>query len=386
MEEIKFVSRRGTSCKKWDKQTEMFSKDGLVGLWVADMDFKCADCILEAMHKYVDFGVFGYVYPWDSYFDAIIRWEKEKHGYEVKKEWICFAPGVVPGFNWVQNMLTEPGDGVMILTPSYYPMLEAPVKNGRKLVTSDLVLKDGRYVIDYEDFEKKIVDENVKAFIFGSPHNPMCRVWEKDELETLLAICRRHNVYVISDEIHQDITFNGHTHIPTATIPGYEDLVITVTAPSKTFNVAGLQNSCVIIPDDNLRAMYKKYTAGIRVLYGNTMGYVAAEAAFNGGQEWLDGVLAIIGGNAKYVHDRFAEEIPEVFVPELEGTYLQWLDFSRVLKPEQMEDFFENRCNLAMDYGNWFQGNPCCVRMNLATSRDVIAAALDVIFREYKNL
>lgn len=386
MEEIKFVPRRGTSCKKWDKQTVMFSKDGLTGLWVADMDFRCPECVLKAMHDYVDFGVFGYVYPWDSYYDALMDWEEKEHGYKTDKSWYRFAPGVVPGFNWCMNMVTKPGDAVLVLTPAYYPMLEAPVKNDRVLVTSDMVLRDGRYTFDEADFEKKIVDNNVKVYLLCSPHNPLSRVWDREELSAMLSICRKHNVLVVADEIHQDITFNGHKHIPAATVGDYDDMLITIFAPSKTFNVAGLQNSALIIPDEKLRALYDKYTAGIRVLYGNTMGYVACEAAFRGGREWLTQVLDIINGNAKYLRDTLLPAVSGVTMPELEGSYLQWIDFTAVLKPEQMANFFEDRCNLAMDYGNWFQGNPCCVRMNLATSREVIAAAVAKIIEEYNKL
>ena len=364
----------------------MFGEDGLTGLWVADMDFKVADCITDAMHKMVDFGVFGYVYPWDGYYDAIIEWEAKYHNYNVKKDWIRFAPGVVPAFNWAMLMLTQPGDSVMVMTPSYYPMLEAPVKNDRKLVTSDLVEVNGRYVVDYEDFEKKLVDEDCKVFLFCSPHNPVCRVWEREELEKILSICRKHHVYVVSDEIHQDIVFGGHEQIPSALVGDYSDLLITLIAPSKTFNVAGLQNATLIIEDEKLRALYDKFTAGIRVLYGNTMGYVAAEAAFKEGRPWLEQVLKIIDGNDKIVREILIPGIPGIDIPELEGTYLLWLDFHKALKKEEMSDFFEKKCRLAMDYGNWFNGDPCCVRMNLATSPEIIRTACETIVREYKKL
>lgn len=386
VEKIQFVHRRGTSCKKWDNQTVMFGEDGLTGLWVADMDFKVAECITEAMHKAVDFGVFGYVYPWDSYYEAIMDWEKSHHGYELKREWFRFSPGVVPAFNWLMLMKTRPGDGVLVLTPAYYPMLEAATKNNRTLVTSDVVLENGRYVVDYEDFERKIAENNVKVFLLCSPHNPCCRVWEKEELRRMMDICRKYNVFVVSDEIHQDLTFDGHKHIPTALVGEYDDMLATLIAPSKTFNVAGLQNSAVILPDADRRAEYDAFTAGIRVLYGNTMGYVAAEAAFRGGQEWLDGVKEIIAANDKLVRGILTAGVPGVFIPKLEGTYLLWLDFSKVLKAEQMSDFFEKRCRLAMDYGNWFNGDPCCVRMNLATSSDVIREAAETIVREYARL
>lgn len=386
MEQIQYVDRRGTSCKKWDKQTVMFSKDGLTGLWVADMDFRCPECVLSALRQYVEFGVFGYIYPWDSYYDALMAWEENEHGYKTRQEWYRFAPGVVPAFNWCMNMVTSPGDAVLVLTPAYYPMLEAPLNNDRVLVTSEMVPVNGRYTFDAADFEKKIETNHVKVYLLCSPHNPLGRVWEKSELASMLSICRKHNVLVISDEIHQDITFHGHKHTPSALIGSYDDMLITIIAPSKTFNIAGLQNSALIIPDPKLRALYDKYSAGIRVLYGNTLGYVACEAAFRGGKEWLRQVLDRIDANAGMLRERLSAAVPGVIMPELEGSYLQWIDFSKVLKPEEMADFFENRCGLAMDYGHWFQGNPCCVRMNLATSEEVISGAIDSIIREYKKL
>jgi len=386
LEKIEFVARRGTSCKKWDSQTVMFSKDGLTGLWVADMDFKVAPCVTEALHKAVDFGVFGYVYPWQGYYDAIISWEARYHDYNIKKEWIRFSPGVVPAFNWMTLIYSKPGDGVMVLTPSYYPMLEAATKNDRKLITSDLVWRDGRYVVDYEDFERKIVEGNVKVFLLCSPHNPLGRVFEVEELRQMMDICRKHKVFVVSDEIHQDIVFGGHTHHSTALCGDYDDMLATLIAPSKTFNLAGLQNATLILPDENVRKAYDKFTAGIRVLYGNTMGYVAAEAAFKGGRPWLESVLAILSENEHMVRTKLTEALPEIHIPELQGTYLMWLDFSGYLKPEEMSDFFENRCGVAMDYGNWFNGNPCCVRMNVATSKEVLEGAVDTIIREMKKL
>ena len=384
--EIRYVDRRGTSCKKWDNQTAMFGADGLMGLWVADMDFRAADPVIDALRKAVDFGVFGYVYPWDGYYEAVMDWEWTRHGYRVEKDWICFSPGVVPGFNWLMLANSEPGDSVLVLTPSYYPMLEAPVKNGRRLVTSDLIVVDGAFRVDFADFERKIAENRVKVFLLCSPHNPSGRVWEEYELRRMMDICRKHGVYVVSDEIHQDIVIGGHKHIPTAMVGEYDDMLATLIAASKTFNLAGLQNASVILPDAAGRARYSAFTAGIRVLYGNTLGYVAAEAAYKTGGAWLNEILHVISENEKLVRSALTAAIPGIFIPELQGTYLLWLDFSRCLRPEEMADFFETKCGLAMDYGNWFGGNPCCVRMNLATRRENLEKAAAAIIREYQKL
>ena len=364
----------------------MFGEDGLTGLWVADMDFKVAPCITEALHRAVDFGVFGYVYPWQGYYDAVIGWEKERHGFAVRQDWIRFSPGVVPAFNWLMRIYARPGEAVLTLTPGYYPMLEAAQNNGRKLVTSALVRRDGRYAVDYGDFERKIAENGVKVFLLCSPHNPVCRVWEPEELRRMMDICRRYGVFVVSDEIHQDLVFGGHRHTPTALTGDYSDMLATLISPSKTFNLAGLQNASVILPDAAVREKYDRFTAGVRILYGNTLGYVAAEAAFRGALPWLEAVRRILADNDRIVRQTLQAGVPGIFIPELEGTYLLWLDFSQCLLPEQMADFFEKRCRLAMDYGNWFGGDPCCVRMNLATSPEIIRGAADTIVREYARL
>lgn len=380
------MQRRGTSCKKWDNQTVMFGEDGLVGLWVADMDFKAPDCVARALHKCVDFGVFGYTYPWNGYFKALIDWEKMYHGYTVQKEWIRFSPGVVPAFNWLIQMLSEPGEAVITLTPVYYPILEAAVNNRRELVKSRLKCISSRYVIDYDDFEEKIVGRRVKVFILSSPHNPVDRVWEPGELRRLLDICKAHGVYVVSDEIHEDLVFAGHKHTHSALVGNYDDLMVTLVSPSKTFNLAGLQNAAVIIPNERIRGLYDQFAKQVRIFSGNLMGYVAAEAAYRDGRPWLESVKKIIYGNYKYVASTLKAAMPEVMIPDLEGTYLLWLDFSAYLKPEEMAYFFEKKCRLAMDYGNWFGTDDyCCVRMNLATSRDIIRQAVESIIENYRK-
>jgi len=387
VEKIEFVQRRGTSCKKWDRQQEMFSRDGLTGLWVADMDFKAPECVRNALKEAVEFGVFGYVYPRDSYFQAIIDWEARYHGYHIRKEWIHFSPGVVPAFNWMIQILSQPGDAIIVQTPVYYPVLEAVQNNERTLVKSKLVVKDGRYAVDYADFEAKIAQNHVKAFILCSPHNPVGRVWEPEELRRMLEICKHYGVYVISDEIHQDLTFGNHKHTPCALLGDYDDILVTLLAPSKTFNLAGLQNSAVVIPNPEIRARFNKFSKAIRIFYGNMLGYIAAEAAYKDGRPWLEAVKSIIAENDRYVRNAFGSRMPGVFIPELEGTYLLWMDFSAYLKPEQMVDFFENRCNLALDYGNWFGGDDnCSVRMNLATSPEIIHKAVETILDEYAKL
>lgn len=376
-ETIEYVDRVGSNSNKWDNQEKMFGENGLLGMWVADMDFRAPACVREALHRYVDFGVFGYSSPSDAYAQAFIDWEKKQHGYAVKKEWLRFSPGVVPAFNWWLRICSEKGDAVIVLTPVYYPFLHAVKNNERCLITSELRCEGGHYTIDFEDFEQKITENDVKAFILCSPHNPVGRVWKREELARLLEICRRHHVFVISDEIHHDLTFSGAEHIPSATLGDYDDMLVTLTAPSKTFNLAGLQNALVIVPDETLRKKYDEFTQRIRILGGNTAGYIAAEAAYRGGEEWLSAVKEIIWGNFLYVRKTLAEKLPQVIIAPLEGTYLMWLDFGAYVRAEDMESFFQKKCRVAFDYGSWFGGNaPCCIRMNLACARETVEECL----------
>lgn len=381
MSQVKYVDRRNTNCNKWDAQTAMFGEEGLLPLWVADMDFQVPSCVTDALSAYVSQGVFGYYKVPDSYYQAFIDWEKQHHSYEVQREWIRFSPGVVSAFNWITQFMTQPDDAVIVLTPVYYPFLHAVKNNGRRLVTSDLVNTSGVYTIDFEDFEQKITENQVTLFILCSPHNPAGRVWTQSELQTLFEICRKHHVFVISDEIHQDLTFDGHTHIPSFRTGSYDDMMITVTAPSKTFNLAGCQNSLIIIPDGNLRRKWDAFVTGIRIQGGNAFGYVAAEAAYSGGRQWFEEVKEIIYGNYLFVKETFAKELPEIVVSPLEGTYLCWIDMKAYVNPEEMKDFMQKKCRLALDYGDWFGGErfSSFVRMNLATSRENVEKAVNAI-------
>ncbi len=382
---VTYVDRRNTDCSKWDAQSENFGEEGLHAMWVADMDFQVPSCVTDALSEYVKEGVFGYYTAPDSYYNAFINWEKE-HGYNVKREWIRFSPGVVSGFNWIVQMMTNPKDPVIVLTPVYYPFLYAVTNNDRTLITSDLINDHGTYSIDFEDFEQKIIDNHVKLFIFCSPHNPVGRVWKKEELDKLVAICKKHHVFIISDEIHHDLLAPGQKHIPIASIADYDDSLITVTAPSKTFNLAGCQNSIIIIPDEKLREKWDAFTTSIRVTNGNTFGYIAARAAYTGGRPWLNEVNEIVHNNYLYVKETFEKELPKLVVSPLEGTYLLWIDFGAYLSFDEMKDFMQKKCHLAFDYGDWFGGEKfgTHIRMNLATSKENVEKAVTTIIENLK--
>ena len=383
MEEIKYVDRVGTDCNKWDSMDARFGDNDLMALWVADMDFMVPECVRKAAREYADFGIYGYYKVPDAYYQNFIDWEEKYHHCHIEKQWLRFSPGVVSPINWYVNMKTQPGDGVIVLTPVYYPFLDAIRDNGRQLISCDLVRKDKVYHIDYADFEKKIVDNKVKLFILSSPHNPVGRVWKKEELEQLLAICRKHQVFVVADEIHHDLIMPGYEHTEILNIPGYTDMMVVLTAGSKTFNLAGCKNSFVILPDEKLRQEYDDFLNTLRIRGGNAFGYVAVAAAFGGGRPWLDSVIDIIHKNAQYVEETLAEKLPDAVVSPLEGTYLQWVDLGAYVKPNETQELIQNKCRLAVDYGEWFGGERfgSFIRLNLATSPENIKEAVSRIIK-----
>ncbi len=380
---IQYVDRRNTDCSKWDELTSVFGESSLQAMWVADMDFRCPECVIEAIKEYADFGVFGYYKPRDSYAQAFMDWERNHHGHEVRQEWLRFAPGVVPAFNWLVQILTEPDDAVLVQTPVYYPFLDAVTNNNRVLVCSDLKNTDGIYTADLEDFEKKITEHKVKLFILCSPHNPVGRVWTLPELRAMLELCEKHGVYVISDEIHHDFVFPGNVHVPSAAVGAYDRFLVTLTAATKTFNLAGCQNSFVIIPDQEIREKFDRFAKTIRIQSGNPFGYLAVESAYRNGLPWLEEVRRIIYDNYRYVRETLLNAFPKLAVSPLEGTYLLWIDFGVYLKAEEMHDFMQKTCRLAFDYGDWFGGERfgTHIRMNLATSRELVEEAVSRIIQ-----
>ena len=373
------VERLNTHCTKWDGLKEKFGEDGLISMWVADMDFKAPEQVIEALQKRIEHGVFGYSLISNSYYDSFINWEEKRHGYKVKKEWIRYTPGVVSGIYWIVNIFTKPGDAILVSMPVYYPFHNSVKENGRKLVHSNLINNNGRYEFDYEDFENKIVENGVKIYILCSPHNPVGRVWKEEELDKIMEICQKYNVLVISDEIHHDLILEGK-HIPTAIVNNgkYAKNIITLTAPSKTFNLAGCKNSFVIIENEDILKKFDTYANTVaRVSNGNLFGYVAAEAAYTYGEEWLSGAIATIKGNYEYMVKELAEKLPQVKVTPLEGTYLSWLDFNACLKDEELEEIIQNKCKIAVDYGRWFgEAGKGFIRINLATPRKYVEEAV----------
>lgn len=381
MSQVIYKDRLGTDCNKWDGCEEKFGDEHLLPLWVADMDFEAPSCVKQALKEYVDFGVFGYYQIPNRYYEAFINWEKTYHDYDVKKEWIRFAPGVVPAFNWLIHILTNEQDGVLITPPVYYPFKDAVVNNNRTLIESPLMRLEDHYELDYEDFERKIKEQNVKLFIFCTPHNPVGRVWKKEEIVKVLDICKKYGVYVIADEIHQDIIMDGYQKVTAAATGNYDEIMVTLTAATKTFNLAGCQNSIVVIPNESLRKRYDDYLTRLRITGGNAFGYIAVQSAYEGGRKWLDEMLNIIEENYHLMKSILEEKLPKVWIPKLEGTYLMWIDLGAYVSADEIESVIQKDCGLAVDYGSWFGGEAygTFIRVNLATREENIRLAAEKI-------
>ena len=383
------VERKGTYSLKWDALDKRFGNANLTSMWVADMEIKAPKEVIEALKERCEHGVFGYSYVSDEYYNSVINWLKEKHNYEIKKEWLRFTNGVVTAIYCFVNIFTKVDDAVLILTPVYYPFHNAVKDNNRKLITCDLKNTDGYFTIDYEEVEKKIVENNVKLFIQCSPHNPAGRVWKEEELAKILEICKKHNVLVISDEIHQDIIMKGYKHIPSAIVANgkYADNLITVSAASKTFNLAGLIHSNIIISNAELRKKYDEEIKKINQTEINILGMLATQVAYEKGSEWLENVKEIIEDNFNYLKTELNKHIPEITITNLEGTYLVFLDLRKIIPIDKVKEFIQDKCNLAIDFGEWFGANfKGFIRMNLATDPQIVKKAVENIINEYKKL
>jgi len=325
------IDRRGTNSIKYDFAAERGKPDGLIPLWVADMDFRTAPCVTQALIQSAEHSIFGYseTKKNDAYSAAIQKWFAERFGYRIEPDWLVKTPGVVYALSAALLAFTAPGDGVIIQTPVYYPFMEVVEANGRRLVKNSLVYRDGKYRIDFDDFESRIAQNNVKLFLLCSPHNPVGRVWTRDELTRLGEICERHDVLVVSDEIHCDFVYGGHAHTVFGTLrETFLENAIICTSPSKTFNLAGLQTANIFIADPKKRQKFKREIVKTGYSQLNTMGLVSCQAAYAGGGEWLGELLAYLEKNYKFVKEFMQANLPQIRLAELEGTYLIWLDLN----------------------------------------------------------
>lgn len=391
----KIINRKGTNCLKYDFAVERGKPAEVLPLWVADMDFQVSEEITKSLHAAVEHGIYGYTQPKDPYYNAIMNWMKKNHQWETKKEWIVKTPGVVFALGAAVKAFTKPGDAVLIQNPVYYPFTNIIRDNDRRVIDNTLVYEKrvtegkSQYSIDYEDFERKIVQENIKLFMLCNPHNPVGRVWTREELQYLGEICLRHHVIVVSDEIHNDFVYPGFEHTVFANVdPRFAEFTVTCTAPSKTFNLAGLQISNIFIPNETLREAFQKEIDKTGYDEPNALGAVACEAAYRGGQEWLDQLRAYLLENLNFLRAYLQEKLPQIHLVEPEGTYLVWLDCSELgISGKELDQFIVEKAGLWLDGGAMFGPSGADFqRVNIACPRATLEIALDKLKAAVDNL
>lgn len=391
----KIINRKGTNCLKYDYAVERGKPADVLPLWVADMDFTVSEEITKSLHAAVDHGIYGYTQPKDAYYNAITNWMEKNHNWKTKREWIMKTPGVVFALGAAVKAFTKPRDAVLIQNPVYYPFTNIIRDNDRRVIDNTLVYEKrvtegkSQYSIDYEDFERKIVQENIKLFILCNPHNPVGRVWTREELQYLGEICLRHHVIVVSDEIHNDFVYPGFEHTVFANVdPRFAEFTVTCTAPSKTFNLAGLQISNIFISNETLREAFQKEIDKTGYDEPNALGAVACEAAYRGGQEWLDQLRAYLLENLNFLRAYLQEKIPQIHLVEPEGTYLVWLDCSELgISGKELDQFIVEKAGLWLDGGAMFGPSGADFqRVNIACPRATLELALDKLKAAVDNL
>jgi cystathionine beta-lyase len=384
------INRYETSSEKWDEVEHIYGESDLLPLWVADMDFQSPPVVIEAMQKRIEHGIFGYNTRMDSYYEAITNWMREKHQWEIPKEWICYSPGVMPAISLVITHFTKPNDLILVQPPVYAPFFEVVTKNNRKLITNPLKYENNRYFIDFADLERKL-DLGVKLFILCSPHNPVGRVWSKEELTQLAKMCGERDVLIVADEIHSDLVYKGNKHIPLASIS--EELAqrsIICNAPTKTFNLPGIQTANVIIANEKLRTHFQKALESHFLQFSNTFGIIATESAYRFGADWLEQCMDYIQDNFQLVQSYFKEHVPEIKVIQAEGTYLAWLDCKYLPfdTPTLMKCMIKE-AKVAPVFGKTFgMEGAGFLRLNIGTPRAVLQEALkrmSVAVKSYKE-
>ena len=371
------VDRRSEGSIKWEMMKTVTGNQTNQALAVstADMDFVMAPEILAALHDGVDRRVFGYTMPTNAYYESVINWMARRHHWSVEKESIVLAPGIVAAIYYMLYTLTKPGDGVIIQPPVYAPFAKSVRYTKRELILNPLINSGGHYTIDFDDLEAKASQKNAKMLILCSPHNPVGRAWSREELERIADICLRHNVFVLSDEIHFDIVFPPHRHTVFASLDrDLRDRCVVCTSPSKSFNVAGMQISNIIIPNRELREKFVHTALGCGFYSANCLAYDACIAAYDKAEPWLEAMLSYIKGNDQYVREYFAEHVPQLTISPLEATYLQWLDFSFLgLDAGQLQQFMREKTDVFFEEGYIFgdEGRGF-ERWNLAYPRSVV--------------
>jgi cystathionine beta-lyase len=375
------IPREGTDCIKYDLREETFGRKDVIPMWVADMDFRTPDFIVSKLRQRLSHELYGYSFRPPEYYSSIINWLRMRHNWKVEREWICFSPGIVPALNLCTLAFTRPGDSIIVQPPVYFPFFSAVEAHGRNLVYNRLAEKNGRWLMDFNSLASAI-DVSTKMIIISNPHNPVGRVWSREELEQLADICLKNNIIIISDEIHCDLILPGFHHIPMAGISEkIAEITVACIAPSKTFNLAGLSTSSLIISNPVLKKYFMRKIESLHIGSGNIFGTIASIAAYSEGSEWLDTLMDYLDQNADYVMRYCRELIPEIIPVQPEATYMIWLDCRKLgMTLKEMQDFFTLKAGVGMNEGSSFgPGGEGFMRMNLATTHQTVIRAMEQI-------
>ena len=386
-----YLERRGTRSSKWDGCNAKFGVDPsveLLPMWIADMDFRSPTEVVEALAQRVQTQAFGYTTVPDSFYDAILSWVERRYHWKIQKEWIVFTPGVVPAFNVAYQAFTQPGDGIIVPSPSYYPFFDGVRNNGRKVVACPLVEADGYWTLDFDLLERQVKDPDNKVLILSNPHNPTGRCWTAQELERLGTLCAENGVILLSDEIHADLIMEGGCHTCVGTLSQrIVDNTIFHFAPSKTFNLAGLQTAYTVIPNPELRQRFTAAITANRVINMNWFGQVALETAYNRCEGYVDALCRYVSANMDYMADYLKENLPMLKMRRSEGTYMVWVDFRGTgMTTEEIERFIIHDAHIAVDLGTWFgAGGAGFLRFNLACPRMLVERAMEQLTQAFRQ-
>ena len=387
-----YLERRGTRSIKWDGCNAKFGVDPsveMLPMWIADMDFPAPTEVVEAVVERAKLGAYGYITKPDSFYQAIQDWVQRRYGWTVKKEWIIFTPGVIPGFNVTYQNFTEPGDGIIVQTPIYYPFMDGIRNNRRTMVVNPLVETDGYWTMNFDQLEQQVKDPNNKILIMANPHNPTGRCWKREELERLGNLCADNGVLLICDEIHADLIMEGAEFCSMGTVSEkIRSNTIFHYAPSKTFNLAGLQTAFVIIPNDDIRAKFETGMNANRIFNMNWFGQVALETAYNQCEDYVTGLRRYVSANMDYMCDYIRENLPMLKMSKSEGTYMVWVDFRGTgMTTEEIEHFIAHKAHIGVDMGTWFgPGGEGFLRFNLACPRCLVEKAMQMLRAAFANV
>ncbi len=373
------IDRRNTGAIKLERRIAMYGSEDVLPLWVADMDFRTPDFIFEAIRERCEHPILGYSMPPKEFYPSLIKWINDHHQWDVKRSWIGFLPGIVPGLAFAVQSMTEEGDEIIVQPPVYYPFFHVVNNNKRVLINNPLKTVNGKFEMDFDDLESKITSKT-KLLILCNPHNPGGRVWDKETLERLADICTRHHILVVSDEIHADMVLEGYHHTPFATVSeSAAQLSLTFMAPSKTFNMPGLISSSYIIPNEILRNRFVDYLEASELTGGNIFAYAATVAAYEKGEEWRKQMLDYVQGNIDFIVDFLNEHIPQIKPMIPEASFLIWLNCKELgMETDELFEFFAKKAGLGLNKGTTFgMGGEYHLRLNVACSREILKQAME---------